>query len=226
MPEKLEHTSCNLSDFLFWLDGLNSANARALIKQVLSWLAMILEYGGWRDALVDDVLRVPVLEGPLRARRLSRRFKEKVSRTASRGGGVTSGRHVLQLMDRFKLNHGLKSFSAANKWVHPAMARYYYVIKEMFATFVPGCLGVISLAWDATRLSGMDMLFSTIYAKGKAFWCTPIATSGGCTFRCKIRAPNSAFEDAFLHCKQTSFLHAVLCFSEEISIPHSWRMQN
>ena len=57
VPEKLEHTSCNLSDFLFWLDGLNSANARALIKQVLSWLAMILENGGWRDALVDDVLR-------------------------------------------------------------------------------------------------------------------------------------------------------------------------
>ena len=187
IPQDLNHTSCNLSAFVFWLDIINSQNGRALIKQILSWLAMLLEYGPWQDYLMDDVLQVPVLEGPQRAIIISRRFKERVSRLASQGSGLTSGRHVLQLMDRFKLSQGIKSFKAANLWVHPTMARYYWACQQLFVTASPGFLGVISLAWDATRLSGMEMLFSTIYAYGTAFWCTPVATRGGAN---SVQNPN------------------------------------
>ena len=102
IPKNLAHTSCGLVDFVFWLDTLNSPNARDLIKHILTWLGMMFEFSDWRSIVSDEPTDVPILEGPQRARRISRRWRIKMVRMAAAGYGLKSPAHVLQMMKRFK----------------------------------------------------------------------------------------------------------------------------
>ena len=90
---------------------------------------------------------------------------------ASSGAGLKSGHHVLQMMKWFKRGFQMKALKAANNWVNPTMASYLAAIK-LHTRIELG--GVHSLSWDGTKLSGMDVLFSTMFAHGKASWCPPI----------------------------------------------------
>ena len=105
---------------------------------------------------------------------------------ASSGAGLKSGHHVLQMIKRFKRGFQMKALKAANNRVNPTMASCLAAIK-LHIGIEPG--GVYSLSWDGTRLSGMDVLFSTMFVHGKASWCPPIvprwlanSLSGLCTF--------------------------------------------
>ena len=170
--------ACHLTDFIFWLSVVKNQHGRDLLRPILKWLATVLEYGDWIWKLSGDALDIPVNRGPgKKVREMASSFKEKVVREASQGDGVTSGRHALSLMHRYKLKNSLCAFSSAHKWVHPSMRRYLTTIQTAMRGGEVLRHGVISLAWDATRLSNLEMLFSTMFAHGKACWCPPMVPS-------------------------------------------------
>ena len=142
-----------------------------MLKQVLAWLGMMFEVLDNNKNTTTDPMDEPVLRGPKRLRKVSRRYKWHIIKIASEGKGLKSGSHALELLQKFRKGYKLESFKVANKWVNPTMFRYLQCIK-LWMWDRP--LGVVSLAWDATRLSKMELMFASIWSRGKAFWCPPI----------------------------------------------------
>ena len=166
------HTSWYLPNFVFWLDIIGSANARVLISQMLVWLGMLFDFCGWVQNIDIDPLQTPILEGPQRARRLPLRFKESIARNAAQGDGFHSGRHMLHIMQRFRIASAIKQVKGGNKWNDFALMRYFTACKAWMQNVKDL---IFSLAMDGTTLSGKEYLFCTMYAGGRACWCPPIA---------------------------------------------------
>ena len=167
----LPHTSCALLAFIFWLDQINNPKARELLRQLLLWLGMLFDFGDWIDQMDSNPLETPLHKGPVRVRRIPLRFKEAIARTAARGDGFHSGRHMLHTMQHFRLAQAIKSMKAGNTWDDQTLSRYFTIATNWMRTvFDP----VYSIAMDATTLSAKEFLFATMYAAGKACCCPPM----------------------------------------------------
>ena len=108
--------------------------------------------------------------------RVDNRLKEAVARAAAAGKLGRSGAKVLELVKRFKyFNQNLgMNFKSGNQWVEPTMRKYLGELqRQMTGAHHP----IYSIAWDASRLSGLDLLFATVYAPHirRAAWCPPMA---------------------------------------------------
>ena len=165
---------------------------------------MLFDYGKWNDRTSSDALVVPLHKGRHRMKRVSRRFKERIARMASQGEGFKSGAHILHVMNKLNIKHGISSLRVANNWVNPVMAKYLAAIRLFAARFE---VGVVSISWDATRLSGKDRMFSKMHMHGKAFWCPPMAP-------CCIVISYALFD---LYCT-TCFTDTHLCFFIQFTV--------
>ena len=86
-----------------------------MLKQVLAWLGMMFEVLDNNKNTTTDPMDVPVLRGPKRLRKVSRRYKWHIIKIASEGKGLKSGSHALELLQKFRKGYKLDSFKVANK---------------------------------------------------------------------------------------------------------------
>ena len=146
--------------------------ARQLLKQILLWLGMMLDFGDWIVSMDQNPLVTPVHQGPHKTRHLPERFKEGVARSAAGGDGSHSGRHLLHMMQKFGIATGVAE-TTGNTWDWKSLSRYFACCQSWFRS-VPD--PIFSIAMDGTTLSGKSFLFSTMYSCGKACWCPPMVT--------------------------------------------------
>ena len=179
LPPDRSYTCCKVGNLLCWLDGMKNQPATDLLRKNIVWLQVTAEYGDWWDGLSDDPLDSSLHAGQSgKARRTSHKFREAVAREAAQGEHGRSGKKVLKLIKRFR--HYKKDVpfadAVANRWVEPSVRRYWGQLQVVMQSATQP---VYSLAWDATRLSGDDLLFSSMYAPSvqKACWCAPKAPS-------------------------------------------------
>ena len=147
----------------------------ALFWLLLTTLACIIDYSGVLQAASDDPFDQPHLIGRQgRARRVCYAYKNKVANIAATGDIFRSGRAVIRGAKIFGRSLPATGEASANKWVAPLCYRYLHRLQEVFLLsnlIVP----ILSLAWDATRMSGLDTLVSTVYSPflDVAGWCPP-----------------------------------------------------
>ena len=123
-PGDFHHTSCQLVDFLFWLDVIGHNNARSLQVTILRRVGMLFNYGQWLNSADNDCAMIPFSTGNQRARAVAGEFKDAVARMGAAGDLFKSGRHAVEVLRRFRLAKGIKAFKSANTWADSTCARY------------------------------------------------------------------------------------------------------
>ena len=169
---------------------------------ILRWIGMVANYGDWLAQGDTNHFKIPVVEGKQRARKLEPEFRKAVVEMGASGDLFTSNAHCVKVMRKFQLARGMRAFKKANAWNDASMARYLCGARRA----LQGPQGrVISLAWDGTRLSGMEFLFSVMHANAKACVCPPMVPR-----RCGISTCNISLSKIQI----VTFSHAniVACF--------------
>ena len=96
-------------------------------------------------------------------KRVSCRFKERIAGMASQEEAFKSGAHMLQVIKRLNIKHGISSLRVATNWVSPVMAKFLAAIKLFVARIE---IGAVSISWDATRLSRQrSYVFNNVYER-------------------------------------------------------------
>ena len=151
--------------------------ARKLFWQLICWLAFLLEGGAWIEGSSADHLTAPLPMGNVRRRDIPRRVRDAVGEAAGSGQIGRSGRAVMAVMHRFSRRQAAKmsnSGRAANKYLVQRVKQYWHKVRSAFRA--PGAR-IFSIALDATRVAGKDMLFQALYVPelGAAAWLPPQA---------------------------------------------------
>ena len=159
---------------LLWLVMESGRSSRAVARQFLIWVAHVLERGPfWDRGTTDALVAAPVPRGAKRARRLDAALAEAVAAAAAkREGGRTSGQ-VLKHVQRFRAWRGTgPNAKRLCQREETRLCRYRALAREVFA---PERCHTVSVALDATRLSGKDMLFLAMCSPqaSQATWCPP-----------------------------------------------------
>ena len=124
----------------------------------------------------ENPFDAPTYVGPKgKQRKMSAGQKFKMATLAAENRVFHSGAAVAEGMELL----GKKFMECArtgNKWSEPLAFQYLHTLQETFR-FMLDRVPIFSLAWDATRLSHMDVLATTIYSPllNLAGWCPPQA---------------------------------------------------
>ena len=160
--------------------------ARQLLRQLVLWVAFLLQGGAWIQEASADHLVAPLPMGNTRRRDIPFRVRDAVGEAAGGGQLGRSGRAVMAVMHRFA-RHCSKKLSKsgrkANQYLLERAKGYWHHLRATFRA--PECR-IYSLALDATRAAGKDMLFQTLYVPevGVGAWLPPQAAR---IFRPKTR---------------------------------------
>ena len=154
--------------------GMRDGSATSLFWCIIFNLAWAIEHAcELRDSSANP-LDAPVFVGPRgKARTISAGQKYKIATLAAEGKVFHSGAAVIKgielLGKKFMVNA-----KTGNKWSEPLAFQYLHCMQETFS-FARAGVPIYSVAWDATRLSMMDVLATTIYNPGLnlAGWCAP-----------------------------------------------------
>ena len=160
-----------VATFLAWTFKAASAAVRVACRQLVLFLALMLERGAWLEAASRDPLDAALPVASVKRRRISREVKDRVAEAGSEGQLGQSGRQVLQIMGRWG-RWQQQAFKTANSFLPGRVAAYWQAGQEAFRA---GGGPVLSLSWDATRAGGKEMLFSCIWSPAlqKGMWLPP-----------------------------------------------------
>ena len=156
--------------------GMTDMAAQSLFWCILFNLGFAMEQSAELHESSANPLDCPVLVGPKgRVRKISNSQKYKIASMASRGQVFHSPAAVIKGMNLLGKKF-MASAKPANKWIDPLASKYLHRLQEVFR-FSDARVPIYSVAWDATRLSTMDALATTIYnpALRVAEWCPPQA---------------------------------------------------
>ena len=122
-------------------------------------ISFLLDRSVWLRGASDNVLDTGVPEGTHKRRRIAARVMEGVARAAGTGELGRSGSKVMQSL--WKQRKGIcQREENANRFQLLRMARYFEAAQR---TFRQPSTEVWSVAWDATRAGGKDLLFSCLW---------------------------------------------------------------
>jgi hypothetical protein len=155
--------------------------ARQLLWQLVLWVSFLLEGGAWILLASTDHLGAPLPMGNTRRRDIPFRVRDAVGEAAGGGQLGRSGRAVMAVMHRFTRHCSkklAKSGRKANQYLLQRVKGYWHNLRAAFRA--PECR-IYSLALDATRAAGKDMLFQTLYVPelGIGGWLPPQAPGAG-----------------------------------------------
>ena len=179
--QPLGKVAVELKHLLSYLHERTAKSARVLFWAVIAWLSCAIDHSDEVNKSSNDPFHAPVLKGKKgRKRKISKAKKWKVAKLAARGKVFRSGSAVLKGMS--VLDSGLDpgvdvdQEKVANKWVGALSYQYLHKLKSIFM-FSRLRIPIISLSWDASRVSRMETLVSTIYNAGLdlAAWLPPQA---------------------------------------------------
>ena len=151
--------------------------AQSLLWAMIFWLSAVIDGSSTLSVSSSDPFAAPSLVGVKgRALKVSMAKRNNIVRLQASGDVFRSGRQVLRGMKLLGYDGQAENEKSANKWVHPWVFQYMYRLQEVFH-YMSVAFPVFSIAWDATRLSKLDIMASTIYnhALQLAAWCPPQA---------------------------------------------------
>ena len=111
---------------------------------------------------------------------VSAAVKHKIGEIAATGTVFKSGRGVAEGMEILGRRFG-GSGKSTNRWIDPLCFTYIHLLQRVFK-LSELAVPIISLTWDAIRLSMMDVLATAVYNPGLdiAGWCPPQACTDAC----------------------------------------------
>ena len=177
VPEGIAVKRVRLRKLLCYLLGKINVELQNIFWALIFWLAAVVDASDVIGTASDNPLLAPMLTGVTgKAKKISSKYKNKVATLAAKGDVYKSGQGVLKGLKLMGMGGRGKSTGTGNKWVEPRSMQYLHKLREVFwltRVNVP----VYSIAWDATRLSGLDTLCSAIYLPicRLAGWCPPQA---------------------------------------------------
>ena len=178
LPPNESHGCCHLADFILWLHGLGRPQARQLHVELIQWVSLCVDYEGFFGTLDDDPLQTPIPSANKQVRNIPVRFKEAVVKAAASGGDYRSSAHVMNIVKkwRYKNMKITPQSGNANSWHEPVMRTYLWALQTAMRDSPSD---IYSVSLDATRVSGKDYLFSSIFppSLGMAGWCPPVVPS-------------------------------------------------
>lgn len=143
---------------------------RLLLRQVLAWLAFLIEGGTWLCEASDDPLDGPCPHGVYRARTIDDQLRERIAEASSSGG--PSNAKMVESLQRW----GIRKIHIAGKTALSfggyRVTRYWQACMQLFKKALPV---VLCLVMDATRVGKKDMLITAAYdpRRKKAMWLPP-----------------------------------------------------
>ena len=155
---------------LRWLFDGSSSVVREVFLQLLRTLSWMVDRSSWLAGSSPDPLQGPVLEGPLKRRRLLPCYKEAVLRVCAEGS-LKSASLVVQAVARARGWQQRRS-DKANAWAFEEQAKYWrQAAWAMRQWKVP----IFVFSNDGTRAGGKEMLFGGLWhtGLGQAVWCPP-----------------------------------------------------
>lgn len=158
-------------DFAVALQADGSEPARALLAHFLCWLSRLVDEAVPTTSSVDP-LDAPVPQGRQRARRLHKELKQGVVDLILETKVAKSGGHALRIVKRFKhMTRNLCSSGFNRADQAEAMA----ILAAASAHFKEHDEPFVSLAWDATRISGRETLWTACCSPSSnhAAWAPP-----------------------------------------------------
>ena len=166
-----------LDIFTRFLLAHTDAASQRLQVHFLHWAAWVVYHHPSWSAATEDPLQVPVLRGPTRARRIEPRLKQAVGQEAAKGAVARSASRLALAITRFK-SWRIKARTATD-WAGQHVPHLLGHCRAVLAS--EGCLGVVSVSCDATRLGKRDWLWTALHkpALGCTVWCAPQALRGG-----------------------------------------------
>ena len=164
-------------NLLKYLHEMVDEAAVSLYWGLLTWLSCVLDWAPFISQASANPMDQPDLKGRKgRPLKISLAKKMATARLAARGDVYRSVRAVVRGMKLLGAGDITKSDQSGNVWTELLAFQYVAELQRVF------CLArlptpILSLAWDATRISLKDCLFSSIYnhAIRKAAWCPPQA---------------------------------------------------
>ena len=162
----------HLASLLWLLFTSGTSGCRPLLRQLLCWVAFMLEKSPWLMASTTDALRAPIPQGNKRARVVDERVKDAVVAASSSGAFGRSSSKVLTAMGRMRTRKFHLKPQTGNKFDTSRVARYRKAGQKLFR----GIHGsVLSVVMDATRVSKKDMLFSAAFCPHvcQGLWLPP-----------------------------------------------------
>ena len=155
-PETLfPNKHVKIDEFMYWLYDLGKGPWSQLLRHILDWIGLMVDYGSCWDKLDDDKLMVPMAVGVKGcSRKLPRSFKKQVVSMYSKGKGFKSGSHAVKMMKWFRHMRGPSLRDAVgNKRAEESMRTYLHECKQT-CFFLPGntanllfCLGWHEAVW-------------------------------------------------------------------------------
>ena len=169
---------------LKWLLGKIEEESQTLMWGIIFWLSALIELSGKVCSASTDALDMMRLNFSIvgvkgRTKKISKAVKAKISKLGSRGDTFRSNRAVVRGLKILGGNKDMGGIAekGTNRWTIPYVFQYIHCLQTTFK-FEDVPAPVFSLAWDATRLSKLDVLICTIYnaALNLAGWCPPQVT--------------------------------------------------
>ena len=166
------------------------------MRGLLSALAFDMEAGPWWARMSTDAIHdAPVPLAVARARRVDPNLRSQLGKEAGKGTLARTGGKSVVLLQRVR-KWKVKALGRAvgEAGVESRVAWYWTGGQEFFS---PDKCHVLSVALDATRMSGRDTLYLAAYSPelGKGFWlppqvrasaalvlCVPLVRFCGCSF--------------------------------------------
>ena len=165
-----------LRQVLCYLIGRVNPEAQAIFWSIIFWIGRCIDLSESVGSATQDSMAMPDLVGVKgRSLKIPERFKRRVVELAAAGDvfksghGVLRGRKLMGVLQRHK-DVGEHSAKSGNKWIAPHTMKYLGMTRDVFALSAAK-EPVYSVAWDATRLSGLETLCATMYMPSKALAC-------------------------------------------------------
>ena len=173
-PPEMGSTRVGLRQLLKFLFSKAAKDAMCIFWAIIFWLASLIDGAEAVSDASEGVLDGPVLRGPAgRSKKLSRSYKDRVAQLAAKGEVFKSGQSVMKGMKLLGLTVG-RAEKTGDNWMQPRAFRYLHKVQQVFDLSRLEW-PIICWTWDATRLSGLETLFSAVYTPllDLAAWAPP-----------------------------------------------------
>ena len=177
-------SGCNpaipLPKFLVWLHSVGSQRCMLLWRELVVWLACCIEWGSWWARASGDALDTPAPQGVSRVRRLNPHLVDAMGQAAGSGElGRTGAKIGKVLRFAFRRRGGKQGMAVrtANRVIKDRPKRYRECCQEAFHH---SKVRIVSIAMDATRVSGRDTQYHAAFAPElqRACWADPQVPQG------------------------------------------------
>ena len=165
-----------LHRLLVFLLNSGSAPCMWLWRALVCWLAWALESGPLWEKASSDACDIPAPRGPKRARRLNPHMLNALGKLAGQGVVARTGAKAAKVLG-FALRRRVFLDGVAKRTANEVQSTRAKRYRETAAKHMASSkVGVLSVAMDASRVSGKDTLYTALWGSdvGRGCWGDPM----------------------------------------------------